>query len=192
MYTRLMYGHRDTSGPSQVQEEVQHLPKSLRAKVVTYCHDSIAGYCMTLLEKEIRSVMAKHVRARMCAKLKAAVKTAYGSLITRESVPGSVGFMIIEDRSYRRNGDLQYSDPRLLKVPEALMVVKPENSIEIGPGQLAYAELAVWWFLKGKDTFPKETTREGRSLQTAYKASWRRLARAGMSPACMVLEGRPA
>ncbi len=27
----------------------------------------------------------------------------------------------------------------------------------------------VWWFLKGKEAFPKETTREGRSLQAAYK-----------------------
>ena len=27
----------------------------------------------------------------------------------------------------------------------------------------------VWWFLKGNEAFPKETSKEGRSLQAKYK-----------------------
>ncbi len=40
--------------------------------------------------------MSKQVRARMSAKMKIAVKTAYGSLMKGESVPESVGLSIIE------------------------------------------------------------------------------------------------
>ncbi|BDA51435.1 hypothetical protein COCOBI_18-3130 [Coccomyxa sp. Obi] len=110
-----------------------------------------AASLIPIISKELRSNMATHVRGPVATALKKAAREAYSGLAKED-------YAATLDRalfccSYRIKGHEQYGDDRFLAVLRVFS--KGGDIMTLAPGQLAFAEYAVWLLLKEYQKFPK-------------------------------------